>query len=333
MKVLLIGGTGTVSTSVVKECVARGYEVYTLNRGNHKVDLPPETNFLIADVTDAESVKRAIGDLTFDVIADFIVFKEEHAQRDYTLFKDICKQFVLISTCAVYSKTTNRLPVTEDTLAANLKWDYPRGKIEAERFFIDRYGYDNFPITIVRISQIYDDTFVPFPVTADNGYGFYPVIDRIKKGKKVIVHGDGTALWNLTCSSDFANGFVSLFGNKHAIGEIFQITSDELLDWNQIVNYAAEAFGYKANIAYIPSNIISKEDPLAGPRLMNDHYHNNMYDNSKIKKICPDYHSRTLFYDCMCRVAKYLGAHSEKCIVNDAFDQWCDMMIEKYCSF
>lgn len=328
MKVLLIGGTGVISSAVVKESISRGYETYILNRGNKKVALPEEVKVLTADVNDAEAVKAALGDLTFDVVADFIIFTKEDAVRDVALFGKLAKQFVFISTAAVYDKANGRLPVTEDVAASNLNWGYSRGKIEAEHYLNDCYGYDGLPITVVRPSQIYDETFVPVGISRQGG--FFPVLDRIQKGKPVIVHGDGTALWEVTFNTDLAKPLVSLFGNSHAIGETYHITANEPLTWNQITTYIAKAMGCEVKIAHISSAAICKEAPGLGERLMHDHFHNNVFDNSKIKAICPDYNPQVRFEDGIKKTIAYVMAHPERYKANEAFDAWCDEMIEKY---
>ncbi len=140
------------------------------------------------------------------------------------------------------------------------------------------YRDEKFPITIVRPSHTYDQTLLPM-------HGGYTMVDRMRKGKPVIVHGDGTSLWVLTHHADFARGFVGLLGNSHAIGDAFQITSDEWLTWNQIYTLVAQAAGVEPQLVHVPSELIAAYDPQWGASLLGDKSNSMIFDNSKIKRV------------------------------------------------
>ena len=239
MKVLFIGGTGVISSACSQLAVECGFDLYLLNRGESKREIPKGANVLNADIRDKNSVEKAIGTHNFDVVVDWIAFTLEHIETDIELFKDRTNQYIFISSASAYQTPPTNLPVTESTPLYNPFWQYSQNKIACEERLIKAYREENFPVTIVRPSHTYDETMLPLK-------GRFTVIDRMRKGKKVIVHGDGTSLWTLTHHTDFAKGFVGLLGNSHAVGEAFQITSDEVLTWNQIYELAAQAAGTTA---------------------------------------------------------------------------------------
>lgn len=328
MKVLLLGGTGMISSAVAQEAISQGWETTILNRGNRLNAMVKCAQLMICDINDEETVRSLIQGQFFDVVVDFIAFTQSDIERDYRLFGDATNQFIFISTAAVYDKRTNRPFITESTPASNTGWQYARNKIQCENFLLDKYNYEGFPLTIVRPSQIYDKTFVP--VSVPSNIGFYPTINRIKQGKKIIVHGDGTALWTPTFSSDFAAGFMGLLGNTHSIGEIYHITSDENLTWNQITAALASALGCEAKIVHIASETLVKTRPDLEGRILFDSAHCNMFDNRKIKKAVPGYYAKIRFDQGVRMAVDYIEANVISYKPDPDFDQWCDTVIEKY---
>jgi nucleoside-diphosphate-sugar epimerase len=282
VKVLFIGGTGAISSACAQLAVERGTELYLLNRGQTSRPVPEGAQVLHADIRDRESVLAALGDAAFDVVVDWIAFTPEHVEADIELFRGRTGQFVFISSASVYQTPPARLPVTESTPLDNPFWDYSRAKIACEERLVRAYRDERFPMTIVRPSHTYDRTKLPV-------YGGYTVVDRMRKGKQVIVHGDGTSLWVLTHHTDFARGFVGLLGHPQAIGDAFHITSDEILTWNQIFEILAGAAGAEARMVHVPSDVIAAFDSEWGPSLLGDKSHSMIFDNSKIKRMVPDF--------------------------------------------
>lgn len=319
MKVLFIGGTGIISSACSQLAVERGIELYLLNRGESRRPMPKSAHILNADIRDKDSVQRALGTLKFDAVVDWIAFTPEHIETDIELFRDRTNQYVFISSASCYQTPVN-LPVTESTSLANPFWQYSRDKIACEERLVKAYREEQFPFTIVRPSHTYDQTMLPFK-------GRYTAIDRMRKGKKVIVHGDGTSLWVLTHNSDFAKGFVGLLGNSHAIGEIFQITSDELLSWNQIFKLAARAAGTTANIVHIPSDVIAKCDAEWGAELFGDKAHSMIFDNTKIKRIVPDFAATIPFSRGVEEIIAWHDAEPSRQVVDERLNQLMDKII------
>jgi nucleoside-diphosphate-sugar epimerase len=324
MKVLFIGGTGKISSACAQLAVEQGIELYFLNRGQTSArPAPKEVRILHGDIRDRASVEQALEDRTFDVVVNWIAFTTEHIETDLALFRGRTGQYVFISSASAYQTPPVQLPVTESTPLDNPFWEYSRAKIACEERLVSTYRQEKFPITIVRPSHTYDKTMLPFT-------GGYTTIDRMRKGKKVIVHGDGTSLWTMTHHKDFAKGFVGLLGNSHAIGEVFHITSDELLTWNQIYEILARAAGVEARLVHIPSELIAAFDANWGAGLLGDKAHSMIFDNSKIKRVVPGFAASIPFSRGAEEVMAWYDADLARQVVDQKIDQLSDQIIAAY---
>ena len=273
LKVLIIGGTGNISSSVSRLAVEKGCSLTILNRGNREKIEGAE--HLTADVTDEKSIRKAIAGRSWDVVADFIAFNADDAARDISVFSGRTGQFMFISSASCYAKPVTSYPITESVPLNNPYSDYAKNKIAAERTFMRAFEEDGFPVTIVRPSHTYATRF-PFPV--GNG-GEYTIVDRIRRGLPIISPGDGTSLWTVTHSDDFAKGFTGLFALTKAIGNAYHITSDEVLTWNMIFQEVGKAVGMEPEIIHAPSDVIAKEDPSAVAGLIGDKQWSLIFDN------------------------------------------------------
>jgi nucleoside-diphosphate-sugar epimerase len=328
MKILFIGGTGTISAAISRLLIAQGHELYLLNRGNRNDSLPKGVIPLNTDINDEEKISGLIRDLNFDCVADFIAFVPEHLQRDYRLFKGKTKQFIFISSASAYQKPLANYLVTESTPLANPFWQYSRDKIACEDYLMKLYREEGFPITLVRPSYTYDERSVPLGVHGRNGS--WQVVKRIQEGKPVIIHGDGTALWTMTHNSDFAKGFVGLIGNIHALGEAVQITSDETLSWNQIYDCIANALNVPLKAVHVSSEFLaaaSDYDFTGG--LVGDKAVSVVFDNTKLKRLVPGFMATKRFDEGIRESIHYILAHPEYQREDPEFDRWCDCIINE----
>lgn len=332
MKALFIGGTGTISTAIVNRLVKElGWEVWILNRGNRGNVVPEGVHQIIADINDEADVTEKIKDLYFDTICEFIGFHVSHVERDHRLFKDKTRQYIYISSASAYHKPAASHIITEGTTLANPYWQYSRDKIACEEFLMKKYREEGFPVTIVRPSHTYDERSIP--VGAHGKNGFWQVIKRMMEGKPVIIQGDGSSLWTLTFNMDFAIGFTGLMGNRHAIGEAFQITGDETLTWDQIYQTIADALGVKLNAYHVSTDYLAAVGDKYGydftGGLKGDKSVSVVFDNSKLRRAVPDMRT-TVRFDQGVRIAlDYVLAHPEECQKEDPeFDDWCDRVIE-----
>lgn len=327
MKILLIGGTGTISTQITKLLASRGEEVYLFNRGQSKVELPENVKVIIGDINNEAQAQEILKDYTFDAVCDFIGFVPAQVERDYRLFAGKTKQFVYISSASAYHKLPADYVITESTTLANPYWEYSRNKIACEEFLMKMYRENGFPITIVRPSHTYNEKSVPLGVHGKKGS--WQVIKRMLEGKPVIIHGDGSSLWTMTDSRDFAVAFAGLLGNPHAIGEAFQITCDETLTWNQIYQTIAKVLGVELKPYYVSSEFLAAvSDYDYTGSLIGDKANSVVFDNSKIKRIVPEFRPSIHFEQGIRRTLDYVLSHEECQIDDEEFDVWCDKVIE-----
>ncbi len=327
MKALLIGGTGQISMAITRKLVRDGWDVYLLNRGNRSDAVPEGVHQIIADINDEADVLGKIQGMSFDSVCEFIGFVPAQVERDYRLFKGRTKQYIYISSASAYNKLPANYIVTEGTPLANPYWQYSRSKIECEEFLMEKYRTEGFPVTIVRPSHTYDERHVPLGV--HGAKGFWQVIKRMQEGKPVIIQGDGTSLWTVTFNTDFAIGYTGLMGNRHAIGEVFQITSDETLTWNQIYETIADALGVTLKPYYIASEFLAavgRDYDFTGS-LTGDKSNSVVFDNRKLKAAVPDMRTDVPFHKGVRIALDYVLSHPECQVEDPEFDEWCDRVI------
>ncbi len=323
MKVLFIGGTGVISSACAALAVEQGLELYLLNRGVTSRPVPDGAVQLIGDIRNPEQVKAVLQDYKFDAVVDWIAFGPEHIQTDIELFSGKTDQFVFISSASVYQTPPSRLPVTEDTPLDNPFWQYSQDKIACEKLLMSEYKKSGFPITIVRPSHTYDKTMLP-------NRGKFTDIDRMLKGKPVVLQGDGTSIWTLTHHKDFAVGFNGLLGNSKAIGEAYHITSDEWLTWDQIMHILADTVNAKADIVHIPSDLLAAYFPDMGPGLLGDKSHSMIFDNSKIRELVPAFNPRISFREGAKEIIQWFNEVSERRALNQDYNEKMDRLIGIY---
>lgn len=326
LRVLFIGGTGIISSACSELALARGIELDLMVRGRSPRPIPAGANVLDADIRDPASARRALDGKTYDAVVDWIAFEPRDIDVDIELFAGRCRQFVFISSASAYKKPVDHWPITEATPLHNPYWQYSRNKIACEERLMRAYREQGFPTTIVRPSHTYDKTLLPF----DPYKAGYTVLSRLRRGLPVVVHGDGTTLWVLTHHRDFAKGFVGLLGHPKAIGEVFHITSDELLTWNQIFEQIAAAAGCKARLVHVPSAIIASEHAEWGAGLLGDKAHSVMFDNRKIRGLVPDYVATIPFAQGAREIVDFYDRHPEFEPVDATVDALMDRLSERF---
>ena len=328
MKVLFIGGTGNISTECVGLAVARGHEVTLLNRGKRSAAIPG-TKQIIADINDPKAAASAIGTQRWDVVADFITFTPEQIEQRINLFRGRTGQFIFISSASAYQRPVTNYLVTESTPLANPYWDYSRNKIACEERLLRALREEAFPFTTVRPSWTYGPTVIPLAVTSFGKY--FTGLDRMRRGKPMIVPGDGTSLWAMTHNTDFAKGFVGLFGHPHANGQALHITSDEVLSWDQIYRIVADAAGVdKLNLVHIASDFITACVPEMTGGLHGDKACSVVMDNSKIKRFVPDFVCTTKLREGVAKSIAWYDADPARQVIDQEANAAWDKMIAAY---
>lgn len=326
MKALFIGGTGTISSAITRQLLDQGCDLYLLNRGTHNDTLPAGVKIIKADINDEDNVSSLIENMEFDVVADFIAFEPSQLERDVRLFKGKTKQFIFISSASAYQTPLSDYRITEGTPLSNPFWEYSRNKIACEDYLMKEYREHGFPVTIIRPSHTYDERSIPLGVHGENGS--WQVAKRMLESKPVIIHGDGTSLWTMTHNRDFAKGFIGLMGNIHAIGESVHITSDESVTWNQIYEIIADALGVKLNAVHVSSEFLaaaSKHDFRGG--LLGDKANSVVFDNSKLKRLVPEFVATTRLDQGIKQTVQHILAHPELQKEDNEFDVWCDKLV------
>lgn len=320
-RVLFIGGTGIISSASSALAAERGYEVTLLNRGRTETrPVAPGVEVLQADISDAASVDAALGDREFDVVAQFLAFTPDRVQADLDRFEGRTGQYVFISSASAYQTPPAHLPIRESTPLRNPHWQYSRDKIACEVLLERAYRERGVPATIVRPSHTYDHTQVPL-------LGGWTAVDRMRRGLPVVVHGDGSSLWALTHTRDFAKAFVGLLANPAAIGDVFHITMDSSLTWDAIAIALASAAGVEADIVHVTTDAIAATEPDEGPGLIGDKTHSVIFDNSKVRSLVPDFVATTTWAEGAREIVGWHDANPQHVRVKPEADAMLDRLV------
>ncbi len=329
MRILIIGGTGTISSAITRQLAQTDHELWLLNRGNRSNEIPRGVKQIIVDINNEAEVLRLLGDTQFDAVCEFIGFLPSQVERDHRMFSGRTRQYVYISSASAYNKPARSHVITEGTTLANPDWQYSRDKIACEELLMKYYREEGFPVTIVRPSHTYCERSIP--VGLHGTQGSWQVIKRMMQGKSVLVHGDGSSLWTMTWNEDFARGYIGLLGNPHAIGEAFQIMSDESLTWDQIYHTIADALGVEFKPYHVASTTLArlapKEYDVEG-NLLGDKAISVVFDCSKLKRVVPGFKATVRYDEGVRRCLAYIQEHPELQRDDPAFDAWCDHVID-----
>jgi nucleoside-diphosphate-sugar epimerase len=331
MRALFIGGTGNISNACSRLALANGIDLSILSRGQRTRNALQDATFITADINEISQIKEQLKGERFDVVVNFIAYTPEEVERDIQLFSGNCDQYIFISSASAYQKPPTHPVITESTPLANPYWDYSRDKIACEELLLRAYRDSGFPATIVRPSHTYE-TVIPVAI---GSWEDFTIIDRMRKGGRVIIHGDGTSLWTITHSEDFAKGFVGLMGHQQSIGHSFHITSDELLNWNQIYQAVAEAAGVELKAVHLSSDFICKEADKMGQEWMRgnlwgDKANSVIFDNSKIKQFVPGYIATIPFREGIKRTVEWFDNHPDRIRIDHENNRLMDAILTAY---
>ncbi|WP_040846095.1 NAD-dependent epimerase/dehydratase family protein [Treponema maltophilum] len=354
MKILIMGGSGTISTALTARLALTSQaDVFVVNRGNKNAEIDTACEreavllnlsvkkpvYIQADCKDEARMNAVVADLLkkderFDAVIDFIAFTQDDAARDKRVFSGKTKQYIFISSASAYCKPLNDYRITESTPLANPFWRYSRDKIACENLLTDAFRSEGFPVTIIRPSHTYCERSVPLGLHGKEGS--WQVVRRMLDGKSVIIHGDGTSLWTMTHSRDFARALCALVCNARAVGETVQITGDESLTWNQIYGFIVGAAGVPLRAVHISSDFLIKAGALAltqsgaydfNGTLLGDKAHSVVFDNAKLKRLTNGFCSQIRFEDGVRETIHHILKHPELQRLDPEFDAWCDKVI------
>jgi nucleoside-diphosphate-sugar epimerase len=328
LRVLYLGGTGTISTSCVRLSVESGMEVSVLNRGNNAAarDLPDGVTWLTGDVGDDASLQAALDGRSFDAVVNFLSYDAADVARMVALFAGRTEQYVHISSGSIYAKPVWTSPITESTpVGPNPVLGYATAKWRAELALQQARAETGFPVTIVRPSHTYDDANPPLP-------GGWTVVDRIARGAEIPVHGDGTSLWTLTHAEDFAQGLVGLLGLPAAVGEVVNITGQEVLTWDQIYTVVGAALGVAPRLVHVASELF----PVVAPdwfwsgEVLGDIGHSAVFDISKIRRLVPSFAPRLTFARSAHRMVGWRAGHPTTTGADAETEAVLDRIVDAY---
>ncbi|MEV5966042.1 NAD-dependent epimerase/dehydratase family protein [Kribbella sp. NPDC051952] len=323
LRVLFLGGTGIISSACSWQALEAGLDLTVVNRGKTSIrPIPTDVRQLTADIEDPVALAEIAGQ-DFDVVVDWIAFTPDQVRARTDAFRGHVGQYVFISSASAYQTPPARLPLTESTPLRNPYWQYSRNKIAAEDLLTTLYRDENYPVTVVRPSHTYDRTVVPFD-------GGWTIVERMRRGEPIVVHGDGTSLWTLTHHRDFARGMVPLLGNPRTLGDAFQITSDDVLTWDQIATALATAAGTTAEIVHVPSEAIAAIHSGWGDGLLGDKTHSAVFDNAKLRSVVPDYVATIPFETGAREVVDWHDEDPTRRRVDPAVNEAMDTLIARY---
>src|SRR5260370_6796099 len=328
MRVLFIGGTGIISTACTELAARRGIDLTLATRGRHAAGLPAGVKTLTLDMDDVRGAAQALAGASFDVVVDWIAFTPAQIERDLNLFRGRTGQYLFISSASAYQKPSRHYLITESTPLANPFWEYSRNKIACEDRLMQAYRDEGFPATIVRPSLTYGETLIP--LVLNSWQQSYTAVDRMIRGQKMVVPGDGSSLWVITHHTDFAKGLVGLLGHPQAIGHAFHITSDEVLTWDQLFRIVGAAVGLEPQFAHIPSDFIAACLPDKKGTLIGDKSVSVAFDNSQIKRFVPSYSATTTFAEGIRQSLASFNADPSRKQIDHQVNSTMDNLISAY---
>ena len=327
MKILIIGGDGNIGYPISKKLHVNN-EITILCKDKPKFD--DAIKYINGDGYNKPFLEEIQEKNNFDIVINLIIFTPEQAEVNVEVFKNKIKQFVFISTATIFNHEKSVI-ITEETEKGNIHSWYAQAKLKCENVFLSAKETSNFPITIVRPSQTYSKDKIPLSV---KGKSCWSVISRIKRDLPVIIHGDGTSAWVSTHSDDFSTGFVKLIGNEKCYGEDFDITSNEIYNWNIIYEFLGEALNKKVKTIHIPTDILTlskKYDYKMS--IEGDKQYSVIFNNKKLKEVAPDFKCNISIKEGILKYLDYMENNPNLQKEEPDFDEWCEKIIEKYNEF
>ena len=279
-KVLVIGGTRLISTAIVNQLVERGDDVTVFNRGKTEPRIHKSVKRIFGDRRDYTAFENRMRELgTFDCVIDMVCYLPEDSESVVRAFSRRVGQLIFCSTVDVYNKPAVFYPYREDH-PREAASDYGRNKAKCEDILMEAHEQGDFKVTIIRPAHTYGEGG-----TLIHTFGWRTsYLDRIRKGKPVIQHGDGNSLWVVCHIDDVARTFVNAIGNEKAYGKAYHVTGEEWLTWNRYLEIIAEAMGApKPKIVHIPTDLLAKLVPDRVYWTFVNFQYSNVFDNTAAK--------------------------------------------------
>lgn len=282
MRVLIVGGTGLISTAITRQLVARGDEVVLYNRGQRQAEIPPVQR-IVGDRNDCAAFEAQVAKAgRFDAAIDMVCFRPEQAESAIRAFRGRAEHYVFCSTVDVYTKPAPRYPVREDApRVPSPTFPYAFEKARCERLLEAAHAQGDLCVTMIRPAWTYGEGGTMLHTF---GWGTY-YLDRLCRGEPIIVHGDGTSFWTACHRDDVARAFAGALGNAEAYGKAYHVTGEEWLTWNAIHYAVAEALGApRPQLVHIPTDLLGRVAPRAAEWCVENFCYNNIFDNTAARR-------------------------------------------------
>jgi nucleoside-diphosphate-sugar epimerase len=287
MKVLVLGGTGVISTQIVEQLLTAGHDTSVFNRGRKQLPFAAEVESIVGDKTNPAQFREAVKGRRFDAVIDMISFNEADARATVETFKHTAGQLIMCSSVAAYKRPLKSNPIREDEeeLFDNPDFQYAYQKADMERYLRGVIREEEIPVTIIRPSLTYGVGAANLGVLRQN----YNIVHRIRNGKPLVMFGDGTTPWSFTFTPDLAKAFVGSVGNKRTYGQTYHATSEEIRIWQDLYLEFGNILGLEPKIVHLPSDLLMRANPGFFAHLYYEKSYSGLMDNSKIKRDIPGF--------------------------------------------
>lgn len=332
MKILIIGGTGTLSSPIVDECICRGYEVTMINRGKRNHFINPKAELIKCDINNEEKLKSAVNGRSFDCCIDFLVFNEQQLQRSLRIFTESCHtdQYIFISSAQVYNTSIKGVKEEYSSELIQPLWSYSINKVKCEKLLKDYCNTKKINYTIIRPGVTYGDTRIPYGMDPIRGK-HWTIIERIKAGKPIITWNNGENKLNLTHVDDFAKGAVGLIGNEAAYNEAFNIVGDYVYSWKEVLNTIGKIIGREVKTVDIPVDYYALElNEYVRGRLKGGRALDLCCSNAKLKRVVPDFKTTITLEDGIKRTLLFYINNNYCNGFDYTWDAECDRILSRY---
>lgn len=318
MKVLVIGGTGTIGLGIIKECLNRKFETYTISRGFHDDRLPKKCKIIKGDIKQPDKIRRILENYTFDVIFDGLVFRLPNLKSSLKMYKNKCKHYIFVSTTGIYARNEKRSKLSENSELGRTEWEYNKGKIECEKYLEKNKDLFNFKYTIVRPSVTYGDRRIPYTIVDRKKQ--WSLIERIKAGKPIV--GCNNVKFSICHLDDFSRAVVGLFMNEKAYGKAFHIGGEKAVYWDDVIFELEKHIGQKAQILHIKPDLIKIYFPELYMEIKYNKSDSMILNNKKIENTVKEFKPKIKLEEGIERTYKVLKKEQE----NLAYDKyWNDI--------
>lgn len=322
MNVLLIGGTGLISTSIARQLLESGHDVTLYNRGQSENRLPDGAKELRGDRREYSQFENDFANARYDVVCDMISFSPDDAASALRAFRGKTSQFIQCSTVCVYSGAVSQYPTTE-TEPYHSIGDYGKNKIAIDQMLLGAYGSEKFPVTIMRPSHSYGEGG---PLVRSFGPASSQ-IKRMRAGKPIIVHGDGNSMWGACHIDDVARGFIAAMGKEKCLGEAYNVAADQWQSWNDYHETTARVLAADFQPVYLPTEALRQVAPQWAQGTYEIFEWPSFFDSIKLQRDAGWSGQTISFEDGVRRNIAWLDANNKLADLSDADDAYEDELI------